>query len=523
MPKLVQKSSYIAPARASGYMKYIATREGVELLPCEGPASEGQKKLVASLLRDCPDAAELFEYADYLRSPTAENASVFLTQALDANPDTASRKAIYLRYIAERPRAEKHGGHGLFGAEDSVDLSAALSGLSKYEGRVWTIIFSLRREDASRLGYDCAAAWRNLLCAYQTDLAEAMKIPFEQFRWYAAFHNESHHPHIHMMVWSDDPAHGYLTPSGITTMRSVLTNEIFRDELTQLYRQKDISYRELTAAAHEAMGETIARMRTGVCDAPRIAELMPQLAAALDGLQGKKQYGYLPKGTKLLVDEIINELARQSDVAACYETWNTLRDELQRVYTDEPRERLPLSAQKEFRAVKNIVVSEAERMRLGAPSFEDEGADEKQDGYARYCLGRDALLAGERESARLCFKSAAEQGNPYAQYALGKLCLEDGDRENANRCFAHAAEGGHPCAQFLLDHIDGGTPPDALLAGSRLLNALAQVFRDNSVPPANPGGIRADSRRRKKLQNRRIAIGHRPDDREDYIDPKLNM
>ena len=145
MSKLIQKAGFLNPKRAGRYMNYIATRDGVELL--------------------------------------------------DENADS-----IYMHYIATRPRAEKHGEHGLFRAEDAVDLEKTMDELKAHEGNVWTIIYSLRREDAARLGYDNATSWRALLRSKQADFAEAMQIPPSQLRWYAAFHDEGDHPHIHMML-----------------------------------------------------------------------------------------------------------------------------------------------------------------------------------------------------------------------------------------------------------------------------------------------------------------------------------
>lgn len=93
----------------------------------------------------------------------------------------------YMKYIATRPRAEKLGEHGLFGDSDAVDLEKAMDEVQRYDGRVWTHIISLRREDAARLGYDNANSWRNLLKARRNDIAAAMQISPENFRWYAAF------------------------------------------------------------------------------------------------------------------------------------------------------------------------------------------------------------------------------------------------------------------------------------------------------------------------------------------------
>ena len=260
MAKLVQKSGYIKSEKAGGYMKYIATREGVEKLTGNGPVTKGQQELIQKLLHDFPDAVELFEYEDYRKTPTLGTASAFITMALDANLHEINSESGYLSYIATRPRVERRGAHGLFNSAAAVDLDAAMSELEAHDGNVWTIIYSLRREDAARLGYDNADAWRGLLMMHAQDLAKAMKIPADHFRWYAAFHNEGHHPHIHMMVWSDDPKEGFLTREGIAAMRSKLTNTIFRDEMIQIYERKDVAYKELIEAAQDTMRELIQKM-----------------------------------------------------------------------------------------------------------------------------------------------------------------------------------------------------------------------------------------------------------------------
>lgn len=201
-----------------------------------------QREVIQKLLHDFPDAGELFEYEDYCNTPTLGTASAFITMALDANLHEVDSESGYMKYIATRPRVQKRGAHGLFSSSTSVDLNTALSELEAHEGNVWTIIYSLRREDAERLRYDNAEAWRSLLMMHEVDLAKAMKIPTDHFHWYAAFHDEGHHPHIHMMVWSDDPKQGFLTTDGIASMRSKLANSIFRDEMIQIYKKKDIPW-----------------------------------------------------------------------------------------------------------------------------------------------------------------------------------------------------------------------------------------------------------------------------------------
>ena len=308
MSKLIQKAGFLNPKRAGRYMNYIATRDGVELL--------------------------------------------------DENADS-----IYMRYIATRPRAEKHGEHGLFGAEDAVDLEKTLGELKAHEGNVWTIIYSLRREDAARLGYDNAASWRALLRSKQADFAEAMQIPPSQLRWYAAFHDEGDHPHIHMMLWSDDPKCGFLRKDKLLHLQSVLTNMIYADELKEVYVQKDIAYKDVTEAARAAMRRIIDQLESVENPPESIQKKLLELALELRTVSGKKQYGYLKKPLKDKVDSIVDELEKLPEVAAYYAVWNDLRDTLEGYYKSKPRQHNPLSQQKEFRAIKNAIIQEAERLR----------------------------------------------------------------------------------------------------------------------------------------------------------------
>ena len=355
MAKLVQKSGYIKSGKARGYMRYIATREGVEKLTGNSPVTRGQRELIQKLLHDFPDAVELFEYEDYCKTPTLGTASAFITMALDANLHEIDSESGYMQYIATRPRVQKRGAHGLFSSATAVDLASAMSELEAHEGNVWTIIYSLRREDAARLEYDSADAWRTLLMENAPALAKSMKISLNNFHWYAAFHDEGHHPHIHMMVWSDDPKEGFLTKDGIATMRSKLTNAIFRDEMQQIYERKDVAYSDLVGAAQNAMREMISRMQHQICDSPIIEDNMRQLVQALEATTGKKQYGYLKKPLKQFVDTIVDALAELPEVSECYEVWNQIHEELNECYGHStPWERLPLSQRKEFRKISTF-------------------------------------------------------------------------------------------------------------------------------------------------------------------------
>ena len=397
MSKLIQKAGFLNPKRAGRYMNYIATRDGVELL--------------------------------------------------DENADS-----IYMRYIATRPRAEKHGEHGLFGAEDAVDLEKTMDELKEHEGNVWTIIYSLRREDAARLGYDNAASWRALLRSKQADFAEAMQIPPLQLRWYAAFHDEGDHPHIHMMLWSDDPKYGFLRKDKLLHLQSVLTNMIYADELKEVYVQKDIAYKDVTEAARETMRRIVDQLETVENPSELIQEKLLELALELHTVNGKKQYGYFKKPLKDMVDSIVDELENLPEVAAYYSVWNGLRDTLEGYYKNRPRQHNPFSQQKEFRAIKNAIIQEAERLRC-----------------------------------QLEESSAQTSANPL---------LTDEHISSITSQFARLP------SEYLLNST------------VRLFHQMGQIFRDNAAPSSNPMGIRIDSKRRKKLMQKRLALGHKQDDHE---------
>ena len=535
MAKLIQKCGYIKAGGGGAYMKYIATREGVEIIESNAPATEKQKNLIADILHDFPDSEELFEYADYLEKPTAGMASAFLSAALDRNAHTIQDGDVYMKYIATRPRAEKHGEHGLFSSALHVDLDAAMCELEAHRGNTWTFIYSLRREDAARLGYDKAESWQTLLTEQQAGFAEIMKISPEHLHWYAAYHDEGHHPHIHMMLWSDDPKREYLNRDGVYALRSRMTNAIFKDEMYELYEQKDLSYKELTAQARETMRGLIEKMQGRVCDSPVIEQKMQELVIALSTTKGKRRYGYLSKDVKEIVDSIVDELAMQSEVAACYEAWNKLRDELEAYYKDSPRKRLPLSQQKEFRTIKNMVIREAENIRLGVTSFEDgetendpasvEELEESAvhgDTRAMYRLGKLCMngdhAVKDTATAVAWFRQAAEQGDPYAQYTLGKLYLQGRevpqDKDEALRWLELSAAQGNVYAQYLIDRMDEQRDPSILLAATKLLHHASRIFREQAAT-TNPQGIRMDSRRRKQLLQKRLAMGHKINDHEE--------
>ena len=507
-------------------MKYIGTRERVEKLEGSGPTTESQRLFIENLLQDFPDTKDLDEYKDYHTTPTSGTASTLISAALDANAHEVVGREGYMKYIATRPRVERHGEHGLF-SNRPVSLDASLKEIEEHPGNVWTFIWSLRREDAARLGYDHAESWQKLIKAHQVEIAGAMNIPPDQLRWCAAFHDEGGHPHVHAMVWSADPKRGHLTREGINAIRSKLTNDIFQDELYSLYLEKDISYKDLIAMTRQTMRELTKKMQTEFCDSSEIGAKMLTLSQSLETAKGKKIYGYLKKSTKAQVDNIVDELAKIPEVAECYAAWNKLRDELDIYYKDTPRQHLPLSQQKEFRAIKNLVIQEAENLHRNVFTFEDADMVEEYTDVLPENSNYDAVLdyyqavetldaddvtqAEKREAlqtleqlwdsgftmaahhlgrawrkglgvlpddeeAEFWFRQSAEAGAACSQYALGTLLQEQGRMDEAMVCYKQAADAENQTAQYHLGklYLQGNMIPKDITKAERYLTAAAE-------------------------------------------------
>ena len=472
MARLIVKSPYIkcgGGQKASGYLQYIATRERVEIIPDDRPPTNKQTQFLAKLVKDFPDTKELMEYEDYAAHPTKATASALITLALESNWDRLSSMEGYAKYIATRPRAERLGSHGLFGDADYVSLDAAMDEMEHYTGNVWTHIISLHREDAERLGYNHAEAWRTLLRTHRNDIAAAMKIPPEDFRWYAAFHDEGNHPHVHMMAWSVKPNQAYLSKDGIRQIKSTLTNQIFRQELLHVYEQKSKSRDELVAEARKAMLELAKAMREMTCIHPEAEQMIWDLSRQLGQVSGKKTYGYLPKPMKKLVDEIVDQMARLPTVDACYQTWWELQCQVENYYSeDKKRIRPPLSQQKEFRQIKNAVIKEAEHIRMNKFSFEDEEMQDDGEQISTYGMSYEcqdlqsvandeSFPLVERDEAAEQLEQLAEDGDAYAQYVIGTAYRDGGllipDTAKAQKLLERAAEQDLDAAQYALGKL----------------------------------------------------------------------
>ncbi len=369
MPKLILRCNYLKKtpsSHLSNFMKYIATREGVEKINDTSrllPATVPQKELIADILKKISDAKYMHEYIDYYLNPTRENASEFITQALENNMDMIAKKKNYIDYLANRPGVEKQGIHGLFSdLGKPVMLSQVMEEVADHKGIIWTNVISLRREDAERLGYDKGEQWRELIRSKLPMFCKNFKIKTTNLRWYAAFHNQSHHPHVHLVVYSSDQSEGYLTKAGINTMRSELAHDIFRQDFMNIYQQKTEKRDQLKEQAENSLLFLLEQIKRGVCYNKIIEEKMIILTKRLMKTSGKKVYGYLNADVKAIVDSIMDGLAKEDQVAACYEKWIECQNDVFRFYKDTMPERIPLSAQKELRSIKNVIIREAVRL-----------------------------------------------------------------------------------------------------------------------------------------------------------------
>ena len=483
MAKLIFTSRYLRdapPAQMENYIRYIGTREGVEKMDTSKhylPATINQKQMIKQLLRDIPEAKEMLEHEDYQRKPTIGTASEFISCALERNLNLIAKCKNYVDYIAGRPRVERIGEHGLFTDEgEPVILRQVQKEVAEHKGVVWTHVISLRREDAARLGYDSAAQWMALLRSKRAMLCKHMKIDSANLRWYAAFHNESHHPHVHLMVYSAKDREGYLTKQSIEAMRSELAHDIFRQDFANIY-EKQTQYRaDLKMQSAEVIRNWLNEIRSGTFQSSEIETSILELSKRLQHTGGKKVYGYLKRDVKDLVDHIVDELGKDSRVSALYQEWGLWQKEITLTYKQQTEELLPLSKQPKLKSIRNMVIAEALKLGSHHILFEEEetglevaddwtkqepeliekmteeedtdsehveeeiqrisffngrkgtsGSNWWTDGYKQareYLYGSDSVLQ-DFEKAYQKFLQEAEQGNGFAMQDLGRM-LADG-------------------------------------------------------------------------------------------------
>lgn len=416
MPRIIMKSPYIKPnskTHIGNYISYIATRDGVEMADSTQKFMEAtsvQKKIINKLLIDYPDSKDLYEYQDYLDKPNRGNADELILRIAEAHAELFGDREKYISYIAQRPRVEKISSHGLFtDGGVPIVLSDVQKEVAESKSNVWTHIISLKREDAERLGYNNAKAWMNLIRSQRNMIAENMKIAPENFRWYAAFHNEGHHPHIHMIAYSTKPNEAYLTEKGIENIKSNLAKVIFRQDLISIY-QKQTEHRDrLRAEARDIVEDLVSKINSEIYISASIQHKLLELADRLSKTKGKKVYGYLKPDVKAIVDSIVDELANDNRIKKLYDLWYEQKENTIRTYTDEMPDRIPLAQNKEFKSIKNAVIKEA--LKLNITEDEEEERENKDEEFVS-----NPFEYEENTSAKSVFDS--DKGVLYPHYSI---------------------------------------------------------------------------------------------------------
>ena len=456
-------------AKLANLTKYISTREGVELLKdtdSDLPATKQQQDFISRLLKTFPDTREMPEYEDYNAEHSQKNAAEFISQVQENYAYLLGKRENYVDYVANRPGVKKLGDHGLWNADGKVPvLQNAVDEVAHHPGNVWTPVIAIQRPDAERLGYDSADSWRALICSELDQIAKAYKILPSHLKWYAAFHEKERSVHVHLVIFSTDPNEGYLTKPAILELRSALTRQIFKDDLKNIYVQQTAYRDQLQENALEVMESLIQKMQDGDLKNPKLELLITELAERLQNYSGKKVYGYLPPATKRIVDAIVDEFAGDERVAEAYSLWHDMRDEVFSFYSKAKPERVPLSQQKEFKPVRNMVIREVVQMM---EQLQSESVEYDVPQYA----------APELKAPAENVSSDAEHNTPPRQ--------------------EHRAP----------------SPESVPACMIRMLHHMGNIFWDN-VGTSGYRGLQLDRKRRKELQEWKIALGHREDDHED--------
>ena len=478
MSQLIVTSRYLKngnqknKTKRRNYTKYIATRETVEIrsqkfVDRNANATKNQEQLINDLINDFPESKRYLEYDDYEREPTIENAGELISTIVERNADVVGNRQNFVGYMAMRPGVEKRGSHGLFNEKDEpIILNQAANEIAEHKGNVWSHVVSLRREDAVRLGYDNSDAWRELVKRHISDIAKAQNIPLCNLKWYAAYHDTTHHPHIHLLVYSTNPKQGFLTKAGIDKIRSAFANDIFHDDLQSIYQEQTVSRDELKAVSKNEFESIVNMIASNEHTDPQLEELIRKLYIQLQNVKGKKVYGYLPMEIKETVNKIFSELAKDENIQQLYEKWCGLERLKYKTYTLKETELPELSANKVFQPVRNMIIRTVLNMKPFDANTEIEGSepndeyidntpqnvsplfDEAEplaetetdesaaaikyyikwaDQYKKACkliYGKDAKLNDFKKAEQLLL-SESQRGNVLAVYDLGKLYSTD--------------------------------------------------------------------------------------------------
>ena len=478
MSQLIVTSRYLKngnqknKTKRRNYTKYIATRETVEIrsqkfVDRNANATKNQEQLINNLINDFPESKRYLEYEDYEREPTIENAGELISTIVERNADVVGNRQNFVGYMAMRPGVEKRGSHGLFNEKNEpIILNQAANEIAEHKGNVWSHVVSLRREDAVRLGFDNSDSWRELVKRHISDIAKAQNIPLCNLKWYAAYHDTTHHPHIHLLVYSTNPKQGFLTKAGIDKVRSVFANDIFHDDLQSIYQEQTVSRDELKAVSKKEFESIVNMIASNDHTDPQLEELIRKLYIQLQNVKGKKVYGYLPMEIKETVNKIFSELAKDENIQQLYDKWCSLERLKYKTYTQKEAELPELVDNKVFQPVRNMIIRTVLNMKPFDVNTEIKGSepndeyfdntpqnmsplfDEAEplaetetdesaaaikyyikwnDQYKKACkliYSKDAKLNDFKKAEQLLL-SESQRGNVLAVYDLGKLYSTD--------------------------------------------------------------------------------------------------
>ena len=396
MPKIIVTSTFRKGGGAGkkggsgGLLKYMGTREGVEKLPLSQakiPATKQQKSLIDTVLKRIPEAVQQPEYQEFLEAGTKGTANAFLNAILKQEEETEKIGKL-VSYIAERPGVVKLGKHGLFSqTDDPIDLDTAAEEVANHEGYIWTHIVSLHREDAERLGYNNAEAWKSLVRRNVTTIAEAHRIPLSDLQWYAAFHDTGHHPHIHLMVFSKGQE-GYLSKQSIDSLRSCFGNDIFQQEQYHLFQLQTGLWEDIKEKSEQKIRDLIAQAEAEAAPNEQLQFLFVKLRKQLEQHKGKKVYGYLPKTVKATVNEIVAQLSTEPAIEQLYKEWNRVNHEKLSLYYENKDPTVPLVDNKEFRSIKNMIIKAVMELPPDVEISHSEVSKEDNDDEPKQILPR---------------------------------------------------------------------------------------------------------------------------------------
>ena len=467
MSLLIVTSRYLKSGSAKtksqrkNYTKYIATRESVEIREqSKKYSTENQKKLLNELLNDFPEAKKYLEFEDYKNNPTVENASELISTIIERNADVIGNRQNFVGYMAMRPGVEKRGAHGLFNeSNEPIVLDQVAEEVANHPGNVWSHVVSLRREDAIRLGYDNSERWRELVMRHITDIAEQTKIPLCNLKWYAAFHDTTHHPHIHLIVCSTNPKQGFLTKQGIDKIRSVFANDIFHDDLQSIYQEQTIRRDELKMESKKYVEQLVKQIAENDFNNAELENLVCTLKNQLDHAKGKKVYGYLKPEIKKTVDKIFRILSQDENIAELYEKWCELERQRYKAYTQKEKEFPPLYENKIFQPVRNMIIQTILKMEIPTVDIKMEEHEPdvdfskimEENSTDQYCLkwSNDYKNAckiikeksseiSDLKTAERIFLSESDTGNVLAMFELGKLySMEKSSLKNDVKSFEY--------------------------------------------------------------------------------------